>query len=158
MNHNNMTTKKSEKSTGGVSKVGIGFGLTAAAATVAGAYFLYGSKKASQNRKKVQSWALKAKAEVLEKLENAEQLSEDEYKKLVETATGVYGTVKNATAGEVADFKKEMFTHWKDLQKNSVVRKLVGAPALKKAPVKKAVVAKKTTTKKVSAKKAVTKK
>ena len=152
-----MAQKKVEKKMNTQTKTGIGFGLTAAVATVAGAYFLYGSKKASQNRKKVKSWALKAKAEVLEKLENAEQLSEDEYKKLVETATGVYGTVKNATVGEVADFKKEMFTHWKDLQKNSAVRKLVGAPhvpktASKKMPIKKMVTTKKMAPKSVAKK------
>ncbi len=151
-----MAQKKSEaaksipkKSVG--NKVSIGFGLTAAAATVAGAYFLYGSKKASQNRKKVKSWTLKAKAEVLEGLEKAEQLTEDDYKKLVETATGLYGTVKDVTKGEVVDFKKEMLTHWTDLQKNTAVRKLVGAAAKKmvaktvapKAPAKKAAPAKK---------------
>ena len=35
----------------------------------AGTYFLYGSKDAKKNRKAVKSWALKAKAEVLEALE-----------------------------------------------------------------------------------------
>ncbi len=156
-----MAQKKSEKSneTGkkAVSnkKVGIGFGLTAAAATVAGAYFLYGSKKASQNRKKVKSWTLKAKAEVLEGLEKAEQLTEDDYKKLVETATGLYGTVKDATKGEVVDFKKEMITHWKNLQKNTAVRKLVGAAAknvIAKKVTAKALVKKQTPAKKVAEK------
>ena len=108
-----MTTKKNVKKVeikkgevGNVAKVG--FGLTAAAATVAGAYFLYGSKKAAQNRKKVKGWALKAKGEVLEALENAQNISEEEFKKLVETASSAYGTVKSATKGEVEDFKKEM--------------------------------------------------
>lgn len=140
-----MTTKKSAqngtKKKGNATGAKVGFGLTAAAATVAGAYFLYGSKKAAQNRKKVKGWALKAKGEILETLEKAQNISEDEFKKLVESATGVYATVKNATKGEVEDFKKEMNTHWKDLQKNAAVRKIVGAPALKnttkKAPTKK---------------------
>ncbi|HEX4798993.1 MAG TPA: hypothetical protein VFV22_00450 [Candidatus Paceibacterota bacterium] len=154
-----MTTKKNVKKVeikkgevGNVAKVG--FGLTAAAATVAGAYFLYGSKKAAQNRKKVKGWALKAKGEVLEALENAQNISEEEFKKLVETASSAYGTVKSATKGEVEDFKKEMATHWKDLQKNTAVRKLVGAPiakkSVKKAPAKtpSKKVAQKTTSKK----------
>lgn len=115
--------------------VGIGFGLTAAAVTAAGAYFLYGSKKSSQNRKKVKGWVLKAKGEVLETLEKAESITEDEYRKLVETACGAYGTVKSATAGEVKDFKKEMNDHWATLQKNKVVKQVMGA-------AKKSVVAK----------------
>lgn len=123
-------------------KVGIGFGLTAAAVTAAGAYFLYGSKQSTQNRKKVKGWVLKAKGEVLEALEKAETITEDEYRALVETACGAYGTVKSATAGEVKDFKKEMGDHWATLQKTKVVKKVIsavtkGAPA-KKAAAKKA--------------------
>ena len=63
--------------------VAIGVGLTTAAVAAAGAYFLYGSKSASKNRKQVKSWALKAKAEVLEKIEDAKEMSEDEYQDLV---------------------------------------------------------------------------
>jgi hypothetical protein len=149
-----MTKKKvvAKKGLTDTQKVGIGFGLTAAAVTAAGAYFLYGSKKASQNRKKVKGWALKAKGEVLEALEKAEAITEAEYRALVETATGAYSTVKNATAGEVKDFKKEMQNHWAELQKSKVMKKITApTPAVvaKKAPAKKAapkkVVAKKAT-------------
>ena len=80
-----MAQKKSTNDLSKAQKVGIGFGLTAAAVTAAGAYFLYGSKKATQNRKKVKGWMLKAKGEVLETLEKAESITEDEYKALVET-------------------------------------------------------------------------
>ncbi len=132
-----MSQKKAKNGSNGASKVaGIGLGLTAAAVTAAGAYFLYGSKQASQNRKKVKGWMLKAKGEVLEALEKAEQITEEEYKQLVEAASGAYGTVKNATSGEVKDFKKEMQEHWVKLQKNKAVKK-IGA-SVKKAVVQKA--------------------
>ena len=140
--------------------VGIGFGLTAAAVTAAGAYFFFFFKKSSQNRKKVKGWVLKAKGEVLETLEKAESITEDEYRKLVETACGAYGTVKSATAGEVKDFKKEMNDHWATLQKNKVVKQVMGA-AKEKIVSKvnsmtspKKVALKKTTTAKVAVKKA----
>jgi hypothetical protein len=139
-----MTQKKVVKKLSTTQKVSIGVGLTAAAVTAAGAYFLYGSKEAAQNRKKVKGWVLKAKGEVLEALEKAESITEAEYNALVESATGVYGTVKSATAGEVKDFKKEMHDHWVKLQKSNVVKKLTSmkasAPkkAAKKAPAKAA--------------------
>lgn len=146
--------EKQEMST--TQKAGIGFGLTAAAVAAAGAYFLYGSNKAAQNRKKVKGWMLKAKGEILETLENAKEMTEDEYKALVEAATGAYGTVKNATAGEMKDFKKEMAEHWGKLQKSSVVKKLAnGKKGAEKAVTKvsaKKVVAK-TPVKKAVAKK-----
>lgn len=135
-----MAQKKSNDGMTNAQKAGIGFGLTAAAVTAAGAYFLYGSKNASQNRKKVKGWVLKAKGEVLEALEKAEHITEEEYKALVETASNAYGTVKNATAGEVKDFKKEMNDHWSKLQKSKAVKKVVSnvIKATGKAPAKKA--------------------
>jgi phage-related protein len=139
-----MAQKKVKSTLTDAQKVGIGFGLTAAAVTAAGAYFLYGSKQSSQNRKKVKGWVLKAKGDVLEALENAKAITEDEYKALVETASGAYGTVKNATAGEIKDFKKEMSDHWQKLQASKAMKKVLGgtsAPVVKKA-VKKAVVKK----------------
>lgn len=146
-----MAQKKITEDMSTAQKVGIGFGLTAAAVTAAGAYFLYGSKQATQNRKKVKGWMLKAKGEVLEALEKAEAITEDEYKELVSTASKAYGTVKTATAGEVKDFQKEMQEHWTKLQSSKALKKLV-------AP--KEVASKKVVSKKVAPKapvKAVTK-
>ncbi len=152
-----MAQKQSKNDKNGSSKVaGIGLGLTAAAVTAAGAYFLYGSKHATQNRKKVKGWVLKAKGEVLEALEKAEAITEEEYKALVEAASGAYGTMKNATAGEVKDFKKEMQEHWMKLQKSKAIKKIgktvtkVAKSTQKKAPAKKA--ATKSTSKKVAKK------
>lgn len=150
-----MTAKKvpAKKSMSSGEKVGLGIGLTAAAVAAAGAYFLYGSKKASQNRKKVKGWTLKAKGEVLEALEKAEKISEHEYGTLVEAATKAYGTVERATKGEIKDFRTEMLEHWRDLQKNKAVKKIAGIvakePVAKVAPKK---AAKKAAPKKVAKK------
>lgn len=119
-----MAAKNEKKGMSTAGKMGIGIGLTAAAVAAAGAYFLAGSKNAAKNRKKVRGWMLKAKGEVLQKLEKAEAITEAEYKALVNAATGAYGTVKNATTGEVKDFKREMQKHWDTLQKSKVVKKV----------------------------------
>ena len=65
----------------------------------------------------------KAKTEVLEALKNAEDLTEKEFTALIESVSGIYSTFANATKGEVADFKKEMHAHWKEMQKNGAVQK-----------------------------------
>lgn len=133
-----MTAKKvakNELSTG--AKAGIGIGLTAAALGAAAAYFLVGSKNAPQNRKKVKGWTLKAKGEVLEALEKAQQITAEEYSELVDTATKAYGTVKEASKGEIKDFKNEMLEHWNKLQKNKAVKKVATALAEKKVASKK---------------------
>jgi len=129
-------------------KVGLGVGLTAAAVTAAGAYFLYGSKHAAKNRKQVKSWALKAKAEVLEALEKAENITQEEYEAIIEAVGGAYGTMKTASAGEVRDFKNEMKSHWKKIENTGIAK--AAKKQAKKAGARVAAVASKTVSKAVT--------
>jgi flagellar basal body-associated protein FliL len=145
---NHMATKKTTKTSKdkGLSQnqvIGIGVGITAAVAAAAGGFFLYGSKNAAKNRKAVKSWALKAKAEVLEGIEKAKDMSQEEYEQLVDTVVGTYITAKSASKNELGEFKKEMKDHWQGLVKTAVPKK----SATKKAATKKTV-AKKTVSKK----------
>lgn len=157
---------KKKEALANAQKLGIGVGLTAAAVAAAGAYFLYGSKDAAKNRKKVKSWTLKAKAEVLETLENAKEITEEEFHALVAGVTETYTKVHKLSKAEVKDFKTEMISSWQDLMKSGavnvkqvkqVIDKVTAKPAAKKAPAKKAVAkkapVKKTVSKKVTAKK-----
>lgn len=109
------TAKPAAKSKVNVAAVGIGLG--AAAAAAAGAYFLYGSKSAAKNRKAVKSWALKAKAEVLEKLEDAQEMTQKEYEDLIKSVVGAYAGAKNASKKDLVEFSKEMKDHWKSIEK-----------------------------------------
>ncbi len=117
-----MTDKKKVQITKGQA-VGLGVGLTAAVAAAAGAYFLYGSKNAARNRKVVKSWMLKAKAEVLEKLEQAQDMTQEEYEQLIDTVSNTYKDVKNASKVDLSGFKKEMKEHWKQIAKTAVPKK-----------------------------------
>ncbi len=141
-------------------KLGIGVGLTTAAVAAAGAYFLYGSKEAPENRKKVKSGILKAKAEVLEVLENAQEITEEEFHEVVDGVVATYSKAKTLSKKDLSDFKKEMRENWQDLLSSGVAKVMTAekvAEKLMKKPTKKA--AKKTVktaTKKV-AKKAVAK-
>lgn len=119
-------------------KVGIGVGLTAAAVAAAGAYFLGVSPDAKKNRVKVKSWMLKAKAEVLETLEDVEEMTQDEYEKLVETVSSSYSRLKNASKADIATFKREMKDHWPDIEQVGKTVKSV-AQSVTKKPAKKAV-------------------
>lgn len=129
--------KKKEKVLTSTQKIEIGVGLTAAAVAAAGAYFLYGSKNAAKNRKTVKSWALKAKAEVLEKLEDAKQMSKEEYEELVNTVAGAYVGIKNASKADIKTFQAEMKDHWKSIEKIAMPKKKAVKKAAKKV-VKKA--------------------
>jgi hypothetical protein len=93
----------------------IGVGVTALAAAIAGTYFMYGSKNAAKNRRQVKSWMLKAKGEVMEKIENLSDLSEEMYQKIVQEEANKYGALKNIEKNEVSEFVEELKSHWKDI-------------------------------------------
>lgn len=124
-----MATKKKTQVTS-KQAVGIGVGITAAAVAAAGAFFLYGSKNAAKNRKAVKSWTLKAKAEVLEKIEQAKDMTKEEYEQLIDTVSSAYTGVKNASKVDLSTFKKEMKEHWSNIAKTAIGPK---KPAVKKA-------------------------
>jgi hypothetical protein len=125
--------------------IGIGVGLTAAAVAAAGTFFLYGSKNAAKNRKAVKSWTLKAKAEVLEKIEQAKEMTQEEYEQLIDTVSTTYTGVKDASKADLSTFKKEMKEHWLQIAKTAAPKKKAAKKAVAKAvkkvtaPVAKAV-------------------
>ena len=138
-----MASNNKKSDNGNATKVSVGVGLTAAAVAAAGAYFLYGSKNAAKNRKTVKSWALKAKAEVLEGLEAAKEMTQEEYEALVDAAAKARTGVKNITKTDLAEFSKEMKENWRAIAKGAhaainakqAVKKRVAA---KKEPAKAA--------------------
>lgn len=146
-----MATKKKKSNLSTQQKVGIGVGLTTAAVTAAGAYFLYGSKNAAKNRKMVRSWALKAKAEVLEQLENAQKMSKEEYEELIDRVAAAYGKLREVSKTEVENFRKEMKKHWDEIEKK-------GSKPAKKSSSSKSKSSKKSSGKKSSGKKSSSKK
>ncbi len=116
--------------------VRIGIGLTAAAVAAAGTYFLYGSKNAVKNRKAVKSWMLKAKAEVLERLEDAKEMSKEEYEELINNVATKFSELKTASKVDIKGFKDEMKEHWKAIEKSAKPKKKVCKTA---SPAKKVV-------------------
>lgn len=114
-------------------KIGIGVGITAAVAAAAGSYFLYGSKSAAKNRKTVKSWALKAKSEVLERIEQAKEMTQDEYNQVIGAVTAAYAGAQNVSKTELAAFTKEMKEHWKTIEKDAGGKKKAAKKTAKKA-------------------------
>jgi hypothetical protein len=103
-------------------------GLTAAAI---GAYYLYGHKDAQKNRSKVRGWMLKAKGEVLEELEKAQEVTESAYMSALDTVARKYNELKNIDPEEFADFMTEMKGHWSGIKKT-----MSGRPKAKKTAKK----------------------
>jgi uncharacterized protein YoxC len=96
--------------------LGIGFGLAAIAAATAGAYFFY-SKNAAKNRKQLKAWMVKAKAEVMERLEKTSDLSQKTYEKVVDEVMKKYRGLKKTAPKEVAELSAELKRHWSSIRK-----------------------------------------
>lgn len=115
-----------KKSTGKTMAVAVGIAGLAAAA-VAGGYFFYG-KDGAKHRKNIKAWSIKAKGEVLEKLEKAKDVSEVVFQQAVDAASAKYSKTKGVTPEELAAFTKNLKKHWKDIKKEFAPKK----PAPKK--------------------------
>lgn len=96
------------KSTGGAS---LGWGLAAIAAAAAGAYYFYG-KDGAKRRQNLKGWMVKAKGEVMEKLENISELSQETYQQAITDVVNKYKKLKTASPAELALFAKELKGHW----------------------------------------------
>ena len=87
----------------------------AAVAAAAGAYYFYG-KNGKQHRKHLKSWAVKARGEVIEKLETASKLSQKTYNGAVADVLKKYKKLEHVTPGELAEVAAELRGHWKGIK------------------------------------------
>lgn len=107
-----MKKKKSENNVG----TGFALGVAAASAALAG-YYLFGPK-GKENRVKVKGWMIKAKGEVLEKIETLEHLTEDKYHTIVDSVLAKYEKLKSITEEETKKLKKELKSRYKQVEKD----------------------------------------
>ncbi|MFA6006618.1 MAG: hypothetical protein WC764_02750 [Candidatus Paceibacterota bacterium] len=94
---------------------------TAILAAVAGSYYLY-SKFDKTQKRKVKSWALRLKADVLDELENLQEISKDAYEQVVDVASAKYAKLKNVDTDELHLLAKDMKKHWSAIQKTVASR------------------------------------
>ncbi len=121
--------KKVEKSSG----VGAGLAVVATIAAAAGAYFIYGTKEGAKTKKKVRGWALKAKGEVLEKIEKLKDVSEDSYNSTVSSVMQKYEKMRAEHGDEIDAVTKELKGYWNHLKKHMNPAKKVAKKVVKKA-------------------------
>jgi hypothetical protein len=115
-----MEKKKENKkgmSTGAV--LGIGAGVAALAAA---SYVLFG-KDGKKNRKAIKGWAVKMKGEIIEKLEEAKEITEPVYHNIVDGVKAKYAKLKNIDQKDVDDVTKEIKKHWVLMVKDSKPKK-----------------------------------
>lgn len=109
-----MQKKKENKKSISAGKV-IGVGASVAALGAA-AYVLFGPD-GKKNRKAVKSWAVKMKGDVIEKLENAKEITEPVYHDILDKVHAKYSKIKNIDANDVKAEIEDIRKHWKHIAK-----------------------------------------
>ena len=95
---------------------GFAIGIAAAASAFAG-YYLFGPR-GKENRAKIKGWTLKAKGEILEKMEKLEEVTENKYEEIVDVVMSKYEKLKSTTEEETQKLKKELKSRYKHVKRD----------------------------------------
>ena len=111
-------------------------GATMAAA--AGAYYLYGSEKASAHRRKVGAWMRRAEREIVHEAKRLKSAAytDENIKRVINEVAKRYEVAKALDPKDVKQFVSAVQKSWKDAGK--VVKSRVSAKVAPKKAVKKA--------------------
>lgn len=113
-------------------------------AGAAATYFIY-EKSGPKTKKKIRGWTLKAKGEVLERLEDLKEVNEKVYNEVIDQVGKQYKAAKKIDAKDIDKLTSELKKHWKSIQKEygAKTKKVVKKKTAKKRVAKKKVVKKK---------------
>ncbi len=93
-------------------------GVASVAALSAAAYVLFGPD-AKKNRKAIKGWAIKMKGEIIEKLEEAKDITEPVYHNIIDKVSAKYAKAKNIDQAELESLVTDVRKHWKTMTKSS---------------------------------------
>jgi hypothetical protein len=106
-------TKKDEgTSTGTVVAVGAGVVALAAAS-----YFFFGPE-GKKNRNNLKGWMVKMKGEVIEKMEDAKEMTEAAYERIVDSVAAKYAKAGKISEAEIRLFAGLLKQQWKGIVKS----------------------------------------
>lgn len=114
-----MEKKNVKKGLSGAAVVGIG---ATVAALGAAAYVLFGPD-GKKNKKAIKGWAIKMKGEIIEKLEEAKEITEPVYHQIIDTVSAKYAKVKNIDQKDLENAVAEVKKHWKTMMKDAKPKK-----------------------------------
>jgi hypothetical protein len=96
-----------------------GISLAGLAATT---YFFFGPK-GRKHRAHAKAWAIKMKGDVVEKLENAKEITEPVYLAIIDTVAKEYKKSKKASQPEIEALAADLKKHWKSMSKLAIAAK-----------------------------------
>lgn len=128
-------TNKSNISTKEVVAIGAGV-----AALAAATYYFFGPE-GQKHRKTVKGWMIKMKGEIVDKMEDAKDVTESVYNQIVDSVAKNYLKGGKATVSDVTAFVDSLKKQWRAISKTTTPKKKASKMATVKHS-KKAVVTK----------------
>lgn len=107
-------SKKSTVNKGTVLAIGAGV-----AALAAASYYLFGPES-EKHQKRVKGWMIKMKGEIVEKMEEAKEITEPIYHGIVDSVVAGYLASGKIAKEELEDTKERLKKQWKDIAKSTV--------------------------------------
>ncbi len=89
-----------------------------ALALAAGAYYFFGPE-GKKNRGAFKGWMIKMKGEIIEKMEQAKDVSEESYYKIVDTIAAKYGKNAKVVPAELKAFVTSLKSQWGGVHKTA---------------------------------------
>lgn len=113
--------KKNEGMVGKVVALGAGI-----AALGAASYYFFGPK-GKAHRAELKGWMLKMKAEIVEKLEDSKEVTEEAYTKIIDTISAKYAKAGKVDTTELEAYVAKLKKGWKEIsgQKKKSAKKVV---------------------------------
>lgn len=124
-------SKKKGISTGAMVAIG-----ASVAALGAASYYFFGPE-GKKHQKNFKSWMVKMKADIVDKLQNAGEVTEAAYHKIVDSAAKMYEKTGKATKEEVAMYAEMLKKQWKHIA-GGTKKKVSKEKSAPKKTVKKA--------------------
>ena len=88
------------------------------AAIAAASYYLFGPK-GEEHQKSLKGWMIKMKGEIVDKIEDAKDLTEPVYHSIVDSVAATYATGAKVGKEELEVFKDNLKSQWKEIVKKT---------------------------------------
>lgn len=96
-------------SAGGVVAIGAGV-----AALAAASYYFFGPE-GKKNQKKMKGWMIKMKGEIVDKMEDAQDMTESAYHAIVDAVASAYQKSSKVATADVADYVTILKKQWRGI-------------------------------------------
>lgn len=99
--------------------LGVAAGAAATGAALAGAYYFYGSEKATKHRAQLKTWAHKAERDIVREAKRfkTKALTDKNINAIISTVAKQYEATKDLDAADVREFVSTMKSRWGDARK-----------------------------------------